>query len=1019
MAALFLVARAPAAEPLTDEQILKKITYPPEFNATVFAAPPHIAYPVFLSAAPDGTLFVSCDENGSLDREPGRGRVVMCRDTDGDGRADVFTTFAKVDSPRGVAWDQSTRTLYVMHPPTLTAYRDTNGDGVADAQEDLITGLGFGLDFRGADHTTNGIRLAIDGWIYIAVGDYGAAKATGRDGATLALRGGGIVRVRPDGTGMELIVRGTRNILAVAISPTLDLFSRDNTNDGDDWNDRLSYHPLGAEMGYPSLFRNFADEIIPPMIDFSGGSPVGSIFIDEPSLPKAWAHGFYSVEWGRSEIDLHPLTAAGAGWKAETKPFIKMTRATDLEVDGAGRLYAASWEGGQFRYTGPNVGYIIQLAPKSGRPSVPDFKKLTDAQLVELVGSDSGVARLAAQRELLGRGSSVVVLDGLKNIIEANPNIGARVAAIFSLKLLQGSAAHPTLAACLSRDDLREYLLKALADNPTAEVSAQPFLAALTDANPRVRLQAVTGLSRLGKTEAAPALLQRTADSDPTVGHVAVAALRSLRAADACLRALDWNDATLQRGALRVLATLHEPAVVDGLLQRLDKTSGPLRRDILTTLARVNHREAPFTDPKTWWGTRPDTSGPLYKPERWAESDRIEAVLKRELERAQGEEAKALGIALFRLKVNWPGLTEQLMGKIGQDVATRLEILGSMISPRSPAPEPVVTSLQAIALDAGLKPELRAQALRLLTGVVEKNTAAVAPAFLPLASDAAHPAPLAAAWEEFTRDDGLGRTTQYFGTLARDGDPAKRALGAAVLVSVVSNPILKDNAKANARRAVDRLWENPEHAASLLRAIGRTRAAGFDAQVRQRLTSDNAALVEAARYAAARLGLDQAGAGSGKKIGELGYDAVAAAVAGAKGDVSRGQQVYLQQACFLCHTVSATEPPKGPMLGGITQRYSRAELLESILKPDAKIAQGFESQYFKLQGGEEIEGFVVREGGDNLSVRNIAGVTTEIEKGAIAKREKREKSIMPEGLMNSLSPDDLASLLAYLESTAK
>ena len=38
-----------------------------------------------------------------------------------------------------------------------------------------------------------------------------------------------------------------------------------------------------------------------------GGSPVGSIFIDEPSLPGEWAHGFYSVEWGKSEVALHPL----------------------------------------------------------------------------------------------------------------------------------------------------------------------------------------------------------------------------------------------------------------------------------------------------------------------------------------------------------------------------------------------------------------------------------------------------------------------------------------------------------------------------------------------------------------------------------------------------------------------------------------------------------------------------------------------------------------------------------------
>jgi putative heme-binding domain-containing protein len=105
------------------------------------------------------------------------------------------------------------------------------------------------------------------------------------------------------------------------------------------------------------------------------------------------------------------------------------------------------------------------------------------------------------------------------------------------------------------------------------------------------------------------------------------------------------------------------------------------------------------------------------------------------------------------------------------------------------------------------------------------------------------------------------------------------------------------------------------------------------------------------------------------------------------------------------------------MLGGIATRYSRAELCESIMKPSAKIAQGFESQYFKMKNQDEVEGFVVKEGGDSVEVRNISGVTVVIEKANIERREKRDKSIMPEGLVANIAPEDLASLLAFLEST--
>jgi putative heme-binding domain-containing protein len=64
-----------------------------------------------------------------------------------------------------------------------------------------------------------------------------------------------------------------------------------------------------------------------------------------------------------------------------------------------------------------------------------------------------------------------------------------------------------------------------------------------------------------------------------------------------------------------------------------------------------------------------------------------------------------------------------------------------------------------------------------------------------------------------------------------------------------------------------------------------------------------------------------------------------------------------------------------------------------------------------------IEGFVIKEGGDSVEVRNIGGVTTIIEKSDIVERGKRTASIMPEGLFTTGKPEDLASLIAYLETT--
>ena len=71
--------------PEQEAQILKDVKVPEGFDATLFANPKAANYPVYVSAAPNGDLYVSSDGNGSLGRNPHRGRIVRLRDTDGDG----------------------------------------------------------------------------------------------------------------------------------------------------------------------------------------------------------------------------------------------------------------------------------------------------------------------------------------------------------------------------------------------------------------------------------------------------------------------------------------------------------------------------------------------------------------------------------------------------------------------------------------------------------------------------------------------------------------------------------------------------------------------------------------------------------------------------------------------------------------------------------------------------------------------------------------------------------------------
>jgi putative heme-binding domain-containing protein len=310
---------------------------------------------------------------------------------------------------------------------------------------------------------------------------------------------------------------------------------------------------------------------------------------------------------------------------------------------------------------------------------------------------------------------------------------------------------------------------------------------------------------------------------------------------------------------------------------------------------------------------------------------------------------------------------------------------------------------------------LRAKAIRSLAK--SGQPVALDGAVAALTQPGKPPGEIASAWEEFARDNRNGRNTAYFAKLAGSRDENQRLLGYAVLANIASGRFGDRNGKALAVKTVEAGWSTTSGALALLRAINRLRLDGYAFQVRGLLNDSRPEVVEAARVAARTLKLDIPRAREEATIAKLGFDRVIAIATAEKGDAKAGREVFTKAGCIACHTTRADEAPKGPFLGGIAARYTRAELCESILKPNAKIAQGFETQWFKTKDDEELEGFVTREGGDDLDVRNVAGITTTLAKKNIGERGKREKSIMPEGLADPLTPAELASLLAFLEAT--
>ncbi len=127
-----------------------------------------------------------------------------------------------------------------------------------------------------------------------------------------------------------------------------------------------------------------------------------------------------------------------------------------------------------------------------------------------------------------------------------------------------------------------------------------------------------------------------------------------------------------------------------------------------------------------------------------------------------------------------------------------------------------------------------------------------------------------------------------------------------------------------------------------------------------------------------------------------------------------GEDIY--KKCVACHTITKDGPQKGPYLGEVAKQYGRAELIESIVKPNDKMSQGFTTRWFEMKDGQRLMGFVTSEGAETIELRNTFGQVMQIKAADIVKRGEDKNSMMPPGLVNNHKPEELATLSAYFES---
>ena len=1064
----------------------------PGWTVQVVAAAPRILHPTAVACAPDGRAFVCedyMDMPGPVDRPVNR---ILC--VHPDGRITVFAEQVYV----AFGMEYIDGKLYVHHCPKFTVF--TDGGEVATGRTDLIATTNpapWGSSSRGKnqinDHIPAGFQLAMDGYLYIAVGDKGIHGFVGRDGRHIELPLGGVIRMRPDGTGAEVYATGFRTVLNPAITAQDDIFLYDNNDHLNIYKTALGHVVDGGYYGYPWDDRPPRPGYVLPMDVriYEAGAPTGILAYEEDGLPEGYRGNLLLCDWGRGELVRLGLKLQSAGYRtvSEEKLLAGNARPTGIAIAPDGlSLYVGDWQFPGWR-SEAKAGRLLKVTYQGASAAAPkpawfipaamgrDYRATSD-ELVRALSHPARSVRMVAQRRLAERRKEVVA-SLVKLLGDPGAPRSARWHAIWALDAIDGGvAARAAIRDAASDRDtsVRAQAIRQLGARGVSE-ARERLLARVEDHDEAVRLQAAAALGRVGDAGAVPALRERLAEDDGLVRHAAITALNRIGRVepatwDTVVEALA-SDRSLERDGTRLaLRETYEAPLVSALARFAGRATlpGAVRATAYRALFDLHRMPAEWDG--LWWRLGPlgyvedarDAAARPPKTRDWAGTSTVTAALHAALDdpdplvrRAAVENAT---LALDR------GTVDRLLRLFDDPAAAddRPAILTALGSTSDPKATALVLSvlrrplghtellLPAIAAARHQTGSSAQDALAKLVAAEIPPRPLIAALFAVRDLEVADAIPAARA--RLGHRDVDVRTAAVSALAGIGGDQAQEALilalGDADLV--VRRHVVHALGTLRVKAAVPRLldaYQNPETRSEALSTLSRVPdARALDvyleglaaknpgvrdecrkalaairedvrAQVRDRLTSGTLPIPVVLELRTIYAGDRELAPLFAPIRGRLKPDDYAAFALANRGDWRRGRALFDDPrgvGCIKCHRVHGAGSEGGPDLSRIAANYGRAELIESVLFPSKKVADGFRTTTLALADGQVLSGLVVADGGERLTLLDSQGARHDVRKSDIEQKTQSDKSPMPDGLQAGLTPQEFADLIAYLET---
>lgn len=962
--------------PMDPEEAAAQFGLPDGFEMNLFAAEPDVRQPIAMATDARGRLWVAenytyAERELNFD-ESLRDRILILEDTNGDGRADS----------RKVFWDQAHKLtsialgqggVWALCAPQLLFLPDRDGDDRFDGEPIVILD---GWDENSVRHNVvNGLRWGPDGWLY---GRHGilASSLVGRPGAPRESRvplNCGIWRYHPKTDRFEVVATGTTNPWGMDWTQDGELFFI-NTVIGHLWHAVPGSHferMYGGDFNpnWYTLMPQIADHVhwnteeawsdirkeFTAETDAAGGghAHVGLLIYEEDQWPDEYRGDIFTLNLHGRRINRERLEAAGSSYVARHEPDFAFA--------------ADPWFRGIDLVTGP-----------AGQVWIADWSDTGECHENDGVHRSSGRIFTLSYPD---RGRKPTRVDLTKSTLTELVELA-----------LSGSEWYVRQA----RRQLVERCTGQVSETQRQKVLAELRSRSENAPESLVRLRSLWTLYQLDAVSSQSLLTQLSSES-PVLRRWAVRLLADQTISDpAVVEAFELLAAREQEGL-----------VVTYLASALQRIPPHQRWSLARILATSKlARENPRLPMLIWYGIEPSVAAEPENAGGWLGADLPLSLVEwtvRRLALLQSENPEALTSAMqvtrgklsgerqvaflrglsqgfqgarqIKTPVHWDVWKATLVNAEAADTRLVLAELDSLFG-EGRGDE----ALLAIAQDGNADLAIRKQALLSLGGARSDKGREL---LLKLISDRDLSGAALTALRNYEDEHVFEAVVNVFPRLRPDDVP----------------------------KAITTLTARPASARRLLKAIGEERIASDwigAYEWRQLLSLNQADLTREVYKLWPESQTWDDLEGQLQRVERLLTEENLA-----QADLQHGATLF-RKNCANCHRLLGEGALIGPDLTG-GQRGNLRYLLQNIITPSEEVATNYRTSLFEMADGQVIVGVVLNQLPDRLTVQTKEGVVT-LSRSEIEDRQESSQSLMPNGLLNGLSDEEIVALFSFLKN---